>query len=122
MAFRFETLDIWKNAITFIKDIYLLTKSFPREELFSLVDQLRRAANSIAANIAEGCGSSSKKEFAHYLDIAIKSLYEAVSHLYVAKELEYISQKDYDRLYFTAENLSKRIRAFKSVILKNSMP
>ncbi len=75
MAFRFEELEIWRDAILFAKLIYKLTERFPSRELFSLTDQLRRCAASIAANIAEGSGSSSKKDFAHYLEIAIKSLY-----------------------------------------------
>ncbi len=118
MAFRFETLDIWKDSVLFIKDIYIITKTFPREEFFSLVDQLRRAATSIAANISEGSGSSSKKEFAYFLDVSVKSLYEAVSHLFVAKELHYISHQTYKDLYNKAEILSKKIRAFKASILK----
>jgi four helix bundle protein len=65
MAFRFEELGIWKDAILFAKLIYKLTERFPSRELFSLTDQLRRCAVSIAANIAEGSGSSSKKDFAH---------------------------------------------------------
>lgn len=69
--FRFEELEIWKSLIVYTKNIYLLTNTFPKQELFSLVDQLRRSSSSIAANIAEGSGSSSKKDFGHYLDIAI---------------------------------------------------
>ena len=78
MAFRFEQLQIWQSAIIFTNNIYTATKVFPPEERFSLTDQLRRSASSIAANIAEGSGSSSKKDFSHYLDIAIKSTYETV--------------------------------------------
>lgn len=82
MAFRFENLEIWKFSIVFTSKIYQITRNFPSQELFSLVDQLRRAASSIAANIAEGSGSSTTKDFVRYLDIAIKSCYETVSHLF----------------------------------------
>ena len=119
MAFRFETLEIWKDALVYTRKIYLLTKQFPREELFSIVDQLRRAANSIAANIAKGSGSSSKKDFCHYLDIAIQSAYETVSHLYLAKELEYISEETRKEFYINAEVLVKKIQAFKVYLNKS---
>ncbi len=111
--FRFEKLDIWKSAIQYASDIYSLTSKFPRQELFSLTDQLRRCSSSVAANIAEGSGSSSNKDFAHYLDISIKSTYESVSHLQIAKEQGYISEEERLAHYEKAEILAKRIRAFK---------
>lgn len=114
MAFRFEHLDIWKDSITYSKKIYLLTKDFPRDELFALVSQLRRAGSSVPANIAEGCGSSTNKDLSHYLDIAIKSIYETVSHLYLAKELNYISENIRIELYKEAEILVRKIKSFKS--------
>lgn len=116
MAFRFEHLEIWKDSILFAKQIYAVTKTFPRDELYALVDQLRRAASSIAANIAEGAGSSSKKDFAHYLDIAIKSIYETVSHLYLAEQQGYISSKKRLELYAKAEYLVKKIQSFRKSI------
>lgn len=120
MAFRFEELEIWKEAILFAKLVYKLTEKFPSRELFSLVDQLRRCASLIAANISEGSGSSSKKDFAHYLEIAIKSLYESVSHLQLAKEQNYISQIQLNDTYEKAELLSRKIRAFRNTLIKNS--
>ena len=118
MSFRFEQLIIWQAAISFTNSIYTITKTFPPDERFSLVDQLRRSASSIAANIAEGSGSSSKKDFSHYLDISIKSTYETVSHLVIAKEQKYISQESYINLYDSAELLSRKIRAFKVSLIK----
>ena len=114
MAFKFENLEIWKDSNQFVKNIYKITKKFPRDELFALTDQLRRSASSISANIAEGSGSSSKKDFTHYLDISIKSIYETVSHLYLAKDQGYLLEKDLLSLYNKAEVLVKRIQAFKS--------
>lgn len=118
--FRFEGLEIWKSAIIYTNHIYLVTKLFPREELFSLVDQLRRSASSIPANIAEGSGSSSKKDFCHYLDIAIKSTYETVSHIQLAKELGYITETQRNDLYKEADQLARKIRAFKKSLIVNS--
>lgn len=118
MAFRFEQLDIWKESNLLIGKIYRETKKFPRDELFSLTNQLRRSASSISANIAEGAGSSSKKDFSHYLDIAIKSIYETVSHLYLAKEQKYISERLRKQFYEEAEVLVKRIQSFKKWLSK----
>lgn len=120
MAFRFEELEIWQLAITYTNSIYLICKTFPKEELFSLQDQLKRCAASIAANIAEGSGASSKKDFCHYLDISIKSVYESVSHLYIAKQQGYINKEQLAKLYEDADKLSRKIRSFKAYLLRNA--
>lgn len=117
MAFRFEKLEIWSEAMLYTKHVYVISKLFPKEELFALVDQLKRSVSSIPANIAEGSGSSSKKEFLHHLDIAIKSLYETVSHLYLAKELGYISEKQRNELYLESEKLVKKIQNFRHYLI-----
>lgn len=117
--FKFESLEIWIEAKNYSNKIYYVTKSFPKEETFGLTDQLRRAANSISANIAEGSGSNSKKDFCHYLDIAIKSLYETVSHLYIAQDQDYIDENQRKELYRIAESLVKRIQNFKIWVDKN---
>jgi len=113
--FRFETLSIWQDAREFSKNIYQLTKKFPKDELFGLTNQIRRAVNSIGANIAEGSASSSSKDFAHYLDIAIKSLYETVSHLQIAEDQEYITPKEKQLLYENADILARKTRAFRKL-------
>lgn len=113
MSFRFEKLNIWVEANDYAHEIYLLTAKFPQRELFSLTDQLRRAANSIPTNIAEGSGSSSDKDFSHYLDISIKSAYETVSLLFRAEQENLINVKIRELLYGQAEILIKRIFAFK---------
>lgn len=117
MAFRFEKLEIWKDALIYSRNIYKILKNFPKEELFVLVDQLKRSAGSVPANIAEGAGSISKKEFLHHLDIAIKSLYETVSHLQLAKNLEYISERQRGELYNEAERLVKKMQNFRHYLL-----
>lgn len=118
--FRFEQLEIWQLAISYTNHVYAITKRFPARETYSLVDQLRRSASSVAANIAEGSGSSSQKDFAHYLDIAIKSTYETVSHVRIAKDQGYLSDKELDELYEEADKLPRKIRAFKQSLLKNA--
>ncbi|HSD98101.1 MAG TPA: four helix bundle protein [Patescibacteria group bacterium] len=115
--FRFETLTIWQDAREFSKDIYFLTKKFPKGEMFSLTNQLRRAVNSIGANIAEGSASSSSKDFAHYLDISVKSLYETIAHLQIAEDQKYICSKDKEVLYEKADILARKIRSFRKTLL-----
>ena len=111
--FKFETLDIWRESAAFAKEIYTLTKLFPRDELFSLSDQLKRSAVSVPANIAEGSGSSSRKDFSHYLDISIKSMYEVVSHLHIAYDQGYLTEDQRLKLYNEAEVLVRKIKSFK---------
>ncbi len=85
-----KDLIVWQNAIKFVKDIYDITKDFPKEEIYGLTSQIRRSAVSIPSNIAEGAGRKSKKEFLQYLYIAVGSLAELETQLIIAKELEYI--------------------------------
>ncbi len=114
MAYRFEHLDIWKESIDFSKKVYMLIKEFPKEELFALGDQLRRASVSISTNIAEGSGSDSNKDFRNFLNIAVKSLYETVSLMTVANKVGYISDNVLQDVYAMSENLVKRIQAFRN--------
>ncbi|HVZ58153.1 MAG TPA: four helix bundle protein [Patescibacteria group bacterium] len=120
MAFRFEELEIWKLAICYTNSIYSICKRFPKEELFSLQDQLKRCSSSIAANIAEGSGASSTKDFCHYLDISTKSVYESVSHLFIAKQQGYITKDQLGELYEDADKLARKIRSFKASLLRNA--
>ncbi|MFC1687861.1 four helix bundle protein [Patescibacteria group bacterium] len=112
--FRFENLDIWKEAEEYCVLIYKTTESFPKAEQFSLVSQLRRSAVSVASNIAEGSASATKKEFYMFLGYSIRSIAENISQLRIAMNLGYIKEKEYAELYLTAEKLIKRITAFRN--------
>jgi four helix bundle protein len=114
--FRFETLEIWKESIEYAREIYVLTKKFPKEELFGLTDQLRRAVFSIANNIAEGSGSATTKNFCSFLDISIKSALETVNCIIFAEKLGYISASEKRIAYEKAERIIKRIRTFKRTL------
>ena len=87
---RFQELKVWQKAVKLSVDIYKESKKFPKEEQYGLTSQLRRSAVSIAANIAEGAGRVSKKEFANFLSIASGSCAEAYTHILIAKELDYL--------------------------------
>ena len=113
--FRFEQLDIWKLAIDYGNKLYDIAKDFPKEEIFGLGDQLRRAAVSISNNIAEGCGDTDKG-FIAFLNISVKSSLETVNILHFAQKRGYVSETVKNELYVEAEILIKKIRAFKNSI------
>lgn len=118
MAFRFEGLEIWQLAVTFAVNIYDMTENFPKDEIFGLVSQLRRAATSISLNIAEGTGRSSRKEFAHFLDISIGSVFEVVTAVAIARKRGMIAEHQYRQIYADAEVLAKKIATFKRSVLR----
>lgn len=91
-VFGFERLEVWQKAVAFAGVVYKLTRGFPREELFGLTAQLRRASVSVAANIAEGASRSSQKDQSRFFEIAYGSLNEMVTLLQIASEQELISK------------------------------
>ena len=116
MAFRFEGLEIFHAAIDFSARVYETVRKFPADERFDLTSQARRAANSIVLNIAEGSGRGTKKDFSHFLDMAVGSTFETVACFFVARRQSYVSQQDLDELKRSGESLSKRINAFKRTL------
>jgi four helix bundle protein len=96
---NYKDLKVWEKAHQFTLKVYEETKRFPKEELYSLTNQLRRAASSIPANIAEGCGKNSQAEFAHFLNIAMGSANEAEYFLILSRDLNYLRQEGFDILY-----------------------
>lgn len=98
-------------AREFVNLVYTLTKNFPKEELFALTSQIRRAAISIMLNITEGSDRKSDIEFIRFLRIAFTSLEEVVSALYIALDQKYITQKQFDELYPKTNFLSKKINS-----------
>ena len=92
----YHNLLVWKRALGFVKLVYRLTKLFPKDEMYGMVSQLRRAAVSVLANIAEGRGKSSDKDFARFLYISKGSLNECQCYFELAKELEYINEEQFN--------------------------
>jgi len=86
----FRELKVWHKAHALTLDVYRATRTFPREELYSLTNQMRRAAVSIGANIAEGAGKNSRPEFARFLCIALGSASELEYHLLLSRDLGYL--------------------------------
>ncbi len=98
--------------MAFVTSVYTLTASFPKTEQFGLIDQLRRAAMSIALNIAEGSGSSSNQEFIRFLHIARRSAYEVISGFEIARNLHYGNEKRIVMLIAEAEEICSMIVGF----------
>lgn len=109
MAFRFEGLKVWQIALRLSNEIDLLTKSFPREELYSLCSQMKRAADSVVLNIAEGNTGQSKPEYKRFLGIALRSAIEVVSCLFISHTRKYINDSDFKKYYEEYEVLCKMI-------------
>ncbi len=110
-----QNLKIWQEGIEVVKDVYRLSKEWPREELYGLVNQARRAAVSIPANIAEGRGRGSPAEQARYGSIALGSAYELQTLLHLALELEFSSKQYLDPLQLKLYKLIKQIASFVAV-------
>ena len=94
MKTSFSGLEVWKEAFEFTIEVYRITGKFPKEEKYALTSQLKRAASSVPANIAEGRGRGGNKEFCRFLYIARGSLEESKSHLLLANGLGYIDESD----------------------------
>jgi four helix bundle protein len=109
VRFRFEKLEVWREARAANRVVYKLARKFPRHEMFGMASQIRRAVISISSNIAEGSGRNSDKDFAHFLEQAYGSLMETASILYLAFDESYVSEPDLDPLFDALETLAKKI-------------
>ncbi|MEI6228462.1 MAG: four helix bundle protein [Candidatus Saccharibacteria bacterium] len=109
----FEDLIVWQESQTFAVDVYNITKLFPADEIFAITNQLRRAASSISANIAEGFGRSSVKDKTLFYVIAYGSLLEVKNFLYLAHKLGYIEKDKLDILIDSSVRCQKLINASK---------
>ena len=92
MVHNFRELIVWKKSIELSNRVYQLTKTFPSSELYALTSQMQRAVVSIAANIAEGAGRATDKDFAHFLSIALGSAYELETELVLAHNFGYVDE------------------------------
>lgn len=95
---NYKELRVWSKSHELTLGIYLATKNFPKDELYSLTNQIRRACSSVPANIAEGCGKSTSNDFAKYLNISLGSANETEYFILLSKDLGYLSLKDYETL------------------------
>jgi four helix bundle protein len=99
MAFKFEKLVVWKKAIELSDNVNRVAKSFPKDEMYILTSQIKRAADSVSLNIAEGSTGQTNAEFNRFLSIALRSNIEVVGCIYLAKSRAIISGIDFDDIY-----------------------
>ncbi|WP_437225679.1 four helix bundle protein [Planctomicrobium sp. SH661] len=116
--FGFERLEAWQLAIELSDSVYAATRSFPLEERFGITNQMRRSSVSIAANLAEGSGRGSNREFVRFIQIAFGSLMETISHLTIARRQEFLQESDFERLYSQMQRLAKVLSGLRASLSK----
>jgi len=112
---NFEKLNVYQDSIKLALDIYKITKKFPKDELYGIVSQIRKASVSISLNLAEG-SSRSKKDFSRFIDIARGSCYELIPLLTISFELMYLDKRRYEEFYKRVDYLAKRLNALKKSV------
>lgn len=116
MAFKFEKLEIWQLALDIADEVHHLTKKFPKDEIFVLTSQMKRAADSISLNISEGSTGQSNPEQIKFLGYAQRSALEVVNCLYLARKRGYLDEGEFARLYNIVEKEVAKVQAFKNSI------
>lgn len=109
---EYRDLDVWKLSRKLVNSIYELTKSFPKEELYGLTNQIRRCAISIPSNIAEGCGRRTSKDTIQFLYISRGSLYELETQLFLALDQNFISETHLNEIISQIESCKKLLNGF----------
>ena len=115
-----EKLDVWQKAIEFVVAIYKATEGFPKDERFGLISQLRKAAVSIPANIAEGAARTSPKECAYFLSNSQGSTSEVETELLIAYRLRYIANPEYERLMSTLDDVGRMLSGLTRHLAKQN--
>lgn len=116
MKFKFEKLIIWQKAMEFGENIFKISQKFPKDEIYNLTSQIRRAVDSIALNIAEGSIGQSDLEQKKFIGYAIRSLAEVVTCLHKVQRRNYITDEEFNEQYDFSFNLMNMIVAFKNKI------
>lgn len=119
--FNFERLDVYNKSLAFSIIIYKLTQTWPREHLFGITNQIRRASLSIGLNIAEGY-SRTRKDFQHFLTISRGSCFECVPLLRLANSIDLINQSKMEELLSELEGIAQMTSKLRTVLFRNSNP
>ena len=119
MVSSYSDLQVWQRSMAFVKQVYEATKTFPKDELYALTNQLRRAAVSIPSNIAEGHARDSTKEFLHHLSFALGSLAEVETQLILAQDLQYLPKESLLSLIQESTEIGRMLRGLQKSLQKN---
>ena len=114
MAFKFEKLIVWQKSLDLSDEVNQLAKSFQKDELYVLASQIKRAADSVSLNIAEGSTGQTNSEFRRFLSIALRSNIEVVSCIHLAKRRRYITDKDFQKIYKMCEEILVMINSLRN--------
>ncbi len=114
MSFKFEKLIVWQKAVDLSYNIHELTRSFPKEELFILTSQIKRAADSVSLNIAEGSTGQSNAEFNKFLGYALRSDIEVVGCLHIGRKRGLIDEENFSLLYAQCEEILAMINGLRN--------
>lgn len=117
--YSFEKLDVYQSALQLSVDIRFILKDFPIEENFGLRSQIRRATDSISANIAEGSGRASHLDQAHFTNMAYSSALEVINHLNVSFQLNYMIEEQYHQLRLQLDKIINQLNALYKYQLNN---
>lgn len=117
-AQSFEDLIVWQKAHQYVLDIYRVTKGYPKDEIFALVNQMRRASASITANIAEGFVRQGQKDKLHFYNISQGSLEETKNFVILSKDLGYISEDNKIQLLTEAKEIGRLLNAYRQGLMK----
>jgi four helix bundle protein len=117
---RFTELKVWQLGHALTLDVYRETRSFPDDERFGLVSQIRRSAAGVPSNIAEGSKRRSNKDYAHFLNLAESSLAETEYHLILSRDLEYIPSATAESLLARIAELSRMLHALRIKVEQNA--
>ncbi len=116
----FKNISVWVKAHDLALETYKATARFPRDEIYGLVSQLRRAAVSIPANIAEGCGRSGDAELRRFMDISLGSAYELEYHLLLSRDLGFIGEADYAKVSSDVVEVKRMLSGFIQTLREGS--
>lgn len=111
---NYKEMKIWQKARKLVKEVYKISKKLPKEELYGLTSQIRRAVISVPANIAEGAGRGTDRDFCHFLDIARGSLFELDTLLILSSDLEYVSEEELNPVFESINEIIKMMVSFQS--------
>ncbi len=115
----FRQLKVWEKSHQLALSVYKSTKEFPKEELYGLTSQIRRASMSIPTNIAEGCGRNTDKEFARFLQIAMGSASETEYQLIPAHDLDFLPKDAYEKLHDEVEEVKRMLASLLKTLRAN---
>ncbi len=115
----FRDLKVWGKSHKVALNVYMLTKPFPKEEIYGLVSQMRRSASSVPTNIAEGCGRGSDSQFGYFLNIALGSASELEYQIILSTDLEYVSKENSKKILTELTEVKKMLtKLYKAVATK----